>query len=79
MRLEEAEVDFLFLCEGANVKYVSRYVESLFDADQRFDGRVVKFSYMGEKSNHELTAFKGLNLTSYAISFGIFFKVFCII
>ena len=57
MRLEEAEVDFLFLCEGANVKFVSMYVESLFDADQRFNGRVVKFSYTGENSNHELTAF----------------------
>ena len=57
MRLAEAEVDFLFLAEGANVKYVSMYVDSLFDVNQKFDGRVVKFSYTGQDSNHELTVF----------------------
>jgi len=57
MRLEAAKVDFLFLIEGENVKFVSKYVENLFGVDHKFDGRVVKFTYTGQDSNHELTVF----------------------
>lgn len=49
MRLQEAEVDIMFIVKNGSVMYVNDYADSLYledkDGDLKLDGRVVNFTF----------------------------------
>lgn len=51
MRIQEAEVDIMFIVKNGNVMYVNEYADSLYTADKdgdlMLDGRVVNFTFQG--------------------------------
>ena len=57
MRLEEAEIDIMFITKGERVEYIYEKADRFFDDKGRFEGRVVKLIYTGQSSFSELSVF----------------------
>lgn len=61
MRLQEAEVDILFIVNDNNVIYVNEEADHLFetdkDGDEKLDGRVVNFVFSGQSTGSVIEVF----------------------
>ena len=65
MRLQEAEVDILFIVNNNNVVYANEEADHLFetdkDGDERLDGRVVNFVFSGQSTGSVIEVFVAFN------------------
>ena len=59
MRIQEAEVDIMFIVKNGNVMYINDYADNLYTADKdgdlKLDGRVVNFTF--QASNEVIEVF----------------------
>jgi hypothetical protein len=57
MRLNEAEIDIMFISSMDNILYIHENVEQFFDTNGKFDGRLVRIVFKGQSSGNELSVF----------------------
>jgi hypothetical protein len=61
MRLEDAEVDILFIIKNNKVKYINNEANNLYivdnDKEKKLDGRVVVFEFTGQSDNSVIEVF----------------------
>ncbi|MBQ0315968.1 sel1 repeat family protein [Providencia rettgeri] len=72
-RLNDAEVDILFIIKNGDVLYVNHEIENLFEVDRGgdrlFKGRVVNYKYLGETTKDEVQVFIGFDENDAYIMF----------